>query len=140
MIGRAMTARGIAVALLMPALASGVACDVAPGREGLETYVAPDKVLDFERLYGANCAGCHGAGGRGGAALGLANPTYLALASDDVIRRTVSDGIPGTPMPAFGTQLNDADIAALVTYERNSFGNQTGDIVQPSAVKAARAK
>ena len=52
----------------------------------------------------------------------------------------VLKGIPGTPMPAFGTQLGDADIAALVTYERNSFGNQTGDVVQPSAVKAARAK
>ena len=35
---------------------------------------------------------------------------------------------------------NDADIAALVTYERNSFGNQTGDVVQPSAVKATRTK
>jgi cytochrome c oxidase subunit 2 len=52
----------------------------------------------------------------------------------------VLKGIPGTPMPAFGTQLTDADVAALVTYERNSFGNQTGDVVQPSAVKAARAK
>jgi cytochrome c oxidase subunit 2 len=52
----------------------------------------------------------------------------------------VLKSIPGTPMPAFGTQLDDADVSALVTYERNSFGNQTGDVVQPSAVKAARAK
>ncbi|MEI9914509.1 MAG: cytochrome c [Methylovirgula sp.] len=50
------------------------------------------------------------------------------------------EGYSGTPMPGFGTQLSDADVAALVTYERNSFGNQTGDVVQPSAVKAARAK
>jgi cytochrome c oxidase subunit 2 len=52
----------------------------------------------------------------------------------------VLKGIPGTPMPAFGPQLSDPDIAAIITYERNSFGNQTGDIVQPSAVKAARSK
>ena len=41
-------------------------------------------------------------------------------------------------MPAFGEQLSDADIAATVTYERNSWSNKTGDIVQPADVKAAR--
>jgi len=41
-------------------------------------------------------------------------------------------------MPAFGKQLNDADIAAVITFERNSWSNATGDIVQPADVKAAR--
>ena len=41
-------------------------------------------------------------------------------------------------MQAFGPQLNDADIAAVVTFQRNGFGNKTGDVVQPSQVKAAR--
>lgn len=50
----------------------------------------------------------------------------------------VLNGITGTPMAAFGSQLSDADIAAIVTYERNSFGNTTGDLVQPADVKAAR--
>ena len=38
----------------------------------------------------------------------------------------------------FGAQLSDADIAALVTYERNAFGNAKGDLLQPAAVAAAR--
>ncbi len=37
-------------------------------------------------------------------------------------------------MPPFGSQLNAADIAAVVTYERNAWGNDTGDVVQPSTV------
>jgi len=41
-------------------------------------------------------------------------------------------------MQAFAAQLNDADIAAVVTYERNAWGNDKGDLAQPSAVKALR--
>jgi cytochrome c oxidase cbb3-type subunit III len=118
----AMTARGMAIALLMAVMAGAVACDMAPGQRRLEAYVAPDKVRDFEQLYGANCAGCHGADGRGGAALGLANPAYLAIASDDVIRRAITDGIPNTPMPAFarraGGMLTDVQVEAIVTGMR----------------------
>ena len=44
----------------------------------------------------------------------------------------------GTSMAAFGKQLSDTDIAAAITYERNSWSNKTGDVVQPSDVKAAR--
>ena len=41
-------------------------------------------------------------------------------------------------MPAFGEQLNDGDIAAVTTYERNAWGNNTGDLIQASDVKAER--
>ena len=41
-------------------------------------------------------------------------------------------------MQAFGSQLSDADLAAVITYERNAWGFDTGDVVQPAAVKAAR--
>ena len=50
----------------------------------------------------------------------------------------VLNGISGTPMPAWGPQLSNAAIAAVITYERNAFGNHTGDIVQPSQIQAAR--
>jgi len=50
----------------------------------------------------------------------------------------VLNGKPGTAMAAFGKQLSDTDIAAVVTYERNNWGNKTGTVVQPSDVKAAR--
>ena len=46
--------------------------------------------------------------------------------------------MPGTAMPAFATQLDDADIAAVITHERNAWGNNMGDLVQPAQIKAAR--
>ena len=41
------------------------------------------------------------------------------------------NGVPGTAMQAFGAQLNDVDMAAVITYQRNAFGNNMGDAVQP---------
>ena len=41
-------------------------------------------------------------------------------------------------MAAWGKTLNDLDLAAVITYERNAFGNNTGDIIQPAEIKAAR--
>jgi cytochrome c oxidase subunit 2 len=49
----------------------------------------------------------------------------------------VLHGKTGTAMQAFGPQLNDTDLAAVITYERNSWGNSAG-VVQPSDIKAAR--
>jgi cytochrome c oxidase cbb3-type subunit III len=126
-----VTLRGLMfVVTLTPAIAIVIAvpaCDRAPGQRSIETYVAPDKVLDFTRLYAANCAGCHGLDGSGGAALGLANQTYLAIASDDVIRHTIAAGIPRTPMPAFsrrsGGMLTDQQVDVLVTGMRTQWAN-----------------
>ena len=63
-----------------------------------------------------------------------------AIAKGDVAKHidVVVNGVSGTAMQAFGPQLNDADLAALITYERNAWGNDTGDVVQPAAIKAAR--
>lgn len=51
---------------------------------------------------------------------------------------TVLNGRPNTAMQAFGPQLSDLDLAAVITYERNAFGNDTGDAVQPKDIAAAR--
>jgi cytochrome c oxidase subunit 2 len=48
------------------------------------------------------------------------------------------NGVPGTAMAAFGPQLSDVDLAAVITYQRNAFGNDTGDVIQPTDIKAAR--
>jgi cytochrome c oxidase cbb3-type subunit 3 len=64
--------------------------------------VAPNQVLDFGTLYTQNCAGCHGAQGRGGAAIALANPVYLAIIDETTVRNIVANGVRGTSMPAFG--------------------------------------
>jgi cytochrome c oxidase subunit 2 len=50
----------------------------------------------------------------------------------------VMNGRSGTTMAAFGTQLSDAQIASVVTYQRNAWGNNTGDVIQPIMIKALR--
>ena len=79
----------------------------------------PDSILDFNYLYARNCAGCHGLNGKGGAAIGLGDPVYLAIADDGTIRRVTADGVPGTTMPAFaqrsGGMLTDQQVTTIVT-------------------------
>lgn len=92
-----------------------------------------------EKIYTANCAACHQANGEGvpGAFPALKGGVLTTGPVAGHLDR-VLHGKPGTAMAAFGTQLSDADIAAVVTYERNSWGNDKGDVVQPADVKAAR--
>ena len=101
-----------------PVLALLASCDSAPGRpaKGSETP-APTEVVEFRALYASNCAGCHGRDGQGGAAIGLADPVYLAIADDAAVRKVVTDGVRGTAMPAFaqsaGGMLTDAQIDVI---------------------------
>jgi len=92
-----------------------------------------------EKVYTTNCAACHQANGEGvpGAFPGLKG-SALTTGPVDAHLEIVMNGKPGTAMAAFGGQLNDIDLAAVVTYERNSWGNDAGDLIQPSEVKAAR--
>jgi len=106
--------------LLCAAIAStACGCNGAPGAPPADSEViAPNKVVDFAVLYATNCAGCHGANGAGGPAIGLADPVYLAIADDATIRRVTANGVPGTAMPAFaqsaGGLLTDEQIDAVV--------------------------
>jgi cytochrome c oxidase cbb3-type subunit III len=78
----------------------------------------PGKIADFKFLYARNCAGCHGTDGKGGAAIGLADPIYLAIADDATITRITADGVSGTSMPAFaqhsGGMLTDEQISVII--------------------------
>jgi len=77
-------------------------CSGAPGRPSpTEVPIVPSEISDFTILYAQNCSGCHGPEGKGGAAIALGDPVYLAIADDAVIRRAATNGIPGTSMPAF---------------------------------------
>ena len=92
-----------------------------------------------EKVYGTSCAACHQASGEGvpGAfppIKGGAISTGPKAAHIDI----VMNGKPGTAMAAFAGQLSDIDLAAVITYERNAWGNNTGDLIQPSEVKATR--
>jgi mono/diheme cytochrome c family protein len=96
---------------------AGCGSSTGQPQKGTET-LAPNDVLEFGTLYGENCAACHGADGRGGAAIALANPVYLAIADETAMRAAVATGVRGTSMPAFaqhaGGMLTDKQIDALV--------------------------
>jgi cytochrome c oxidase subunit 2 len=88
-----------------------------------------------EKVYNANCAACHQQNGQGipGVFPGLKGS---AIALGDVKEHIdiVVNGKAGTAMQAFGKQLALKDLAAIVTYERNAWGNNTGDVVQAAAI------
>ena len=104
-----------------------------------KTWTMDELMAHGEKVYATNCAACHQTSGEGipNVFPGLKG---TPIVTGDIAKHIeiVVKGVPGTAMQAFGGQLNDADIAALVTYERNAWENNTGDIVQPSDIKAAR--
>ncbi|MBT3205910.1 MAG: cytochrome c oxidase subunit II [Gammaproteobacteria bacterium] len=92
-----------------------------------------------EKLYNTNCAACHmptGAGIPGVFPALKGSPVAMGEMSKHI--NTVVKGVAGTAMAAWGNQLNDLELAAIVTYERNAWGNNTGDSAQPADIKAAR--
>ncbi len=104
-----------------------------------QTWTMDDLMARGESVYNTNCAACHQPNGQGipGVFPAIAGS---AIATGDVTGHTdiVMNGKAGTAMQAFGAQLNDVDLAAVITYQRNAFGNDAGDMVQPSDVAAAR--
>jgi cytochrome c oxidase subunit 2 len=92
-----------------------------------------------EKVYAANCVACHQASGKG------APPAFPPLDGSKIVNGPkdgqiglVLNGKPNTAMAAFGKQLNDVELAAVITFTRNSWGNKAGDAVQPAEVKAQR--
>jgi cytochrome c oxidase cbb3-type subunit III len=99
-----------------------------------EEYQRPDQVADFKTLYSENCAGCHGADGRLGAALALNDPLFQHLAPKEFVRKTVADGLPGHLMPgaakSAGGFLTDRQIDILVDGMQQNWGHP-GDFGNP---------
>ena len=86
-----------------------------------------------EDVYNASCLACHGANGQGGLGNAIAG-SAIAVGGLDSHLNVIVNGVAGTAMQAFGAQLSDVDVAAVTTYQRNAFGNNTGDVVQASDV------
>ncbi len=92
-----------------------------------------------QKIFEGTCAACHGMKGEGNAAIkapALAG-SKTATGPKEAHIDTVLNGRPGTAMAPFAAQFSDTDLAAVISYERNSFGNKAG-IVQPAEVKARR--
>ncbi len=110
-----------------------------PGKQ----YTLEELKVRGEKVFAANCVACHQATGKG------APPMFPALDGSKLVNGSkqapigvllngvVKDGKP-TAMASFGKQLNDVELAAVLTFTRNNWGNKTGDAVQPAEVKAAR--
>ena len=100
------------------------ACSNSPGRPSRDPEVqVPSEISDFNTLYTENCAGCHGVEGRGGAAIALADPVYLAIADEGAMRKIIANGVRGTSMPAFaqsaGGMLTDKQIDVITSQIRS---------------------
>ena len=132
MSGRLIVAAASALVALLFA-----GCNGAPGQPASGPEVPrPDALMDFNVLYGQNCSACHGREGRGGAAVGLADPEYMALVDDGTLTRVTANGVRGTAMPGFaqsaGGMLTNAQIAALVRGMRARWGRPANGVTLPS--------
>ena len=105
----------------------------------------PSKVWELTALvergatvYAANCAACHQASGKGAGPIKALDGSAIVLNKDhkEVIS-SLLNGRGNGAMPAWKS-LSDTEIAAVITYTKNSWSNQSGDLVQPAAVQAAR--
>jgi mono/diheme cytochrome c family protein len=104
-----------------------VGCRQMPARSEAEVQ-RPDQVSNFAALYQQNCAACHGASGKNGVAISLANPVYLAFAGTDMIQKVTANGVHGSLMPAFaksqGGMLTDQQIAILAQGVESAWAKQ----------------
>jgi cytochrome c oxidase cbb3-type subunit III len=105
------------------------ACSSPPGQPRRASEIlAPSEVMEFRTLYAENCAGCHGTEGKGGGAIALADPVYLAIADDTAMRKVIANGVRGTSMPAFaqsaGGMLTDKQIDVITREMRSRWSRQ----------------
>jgi cytochrome c oxidase subunit II len=105
----------------------------------------PSKVWTLEglvergaKVYAANCAACHQANGKGAGPIKPLDGSPVVLDADKIREiTTVLQGLNNGAMPSW-KQLSDTELAAVITFTKNNWGNKTGQLVQPSEVVAAR--
>lgn len=108
-----------------------------------KTFSKSELMAKGEKIYATVCAGCHGVNGESAAPAVFPSMKGSKIATGPLAAHldVVMNGSKKNPvMAAYKAQLNDVDLAAIVTYERNAFGNNGGnsDVVQPKQIKALR--
>lgn len=100
-----------------------------------KTFTEDELMARGEEVYGKYCASCHQMNGQG------VPPVFPSLVDSPIVTgprvehiRMVYEGVLGTAMQAFSKQLDAADLAAVVHYERHAWGNNAGDVTQPRDV------
>jgi len=113
-----MTRAGLAAALLGAFAALGTGSERASAQTQDHQYGTTD-IQAGARLYGAQCALCHGQNGDGIAGVNLPRQQFRRVSSDDDIRNTIMTGVAAAGMPAFNLQA--AELDGLVAYIRSGF-------------------
>ena len=95
-----------------------------------QTFTMDELMERGKAVYQKNCLACHGGAGEGGVGPAIAGS---AIATGDLggHLNVGVNGVAGSAMQAFGAIINDVEMAAVITYQRNAFGNNMGDMVQP---------
>jgi cytochrome c oxidase subunit 2 len=105
-----------------------------------QDFTLEQLVEQGQTVYNTYCVACHQANGQG------LPPAFPALAGSPIATGPIANhasivlnGVPGTAMAAYGAQLNPVDLAAVITFERNAFGNSTGDMISPVEILELQA-
>ena len=122
---------------IVPAVEAAPIIDVADNISSA-TWTKEQLMTKGEEVS-SRCVACHGTQGKGipGVFPAIAGSAIASGPIEDHIS-IVMFGKAGTAMMAFANQLDDEELAAVITYQRNSFGNDSGDVVLPSDIKAKR--
>lgn len=102
-----------------------------------KTWQLAELVARGEKVYNANCAACHRPDGKGAGPIKPLDGSAIVLSDPAAQLRILLNGAANGAMPAW-RQLSDTELAAVMTYTKNSWSNQTGKLVQPAEVVAAR--
>jgi cytochrome c oxidase subunit 2 len=101
-----------------------------------KTYTMDELKQRGEKVYAANCAACHQPNGKGAGAFPALDGSKVVLGSKDGQYKILLNGVRAMPK---WSQLNDVELASVMTYTRNSWGNKTGELIQPKDFTTARA-
>ena len=103
-----------------------------------KVWTLPELVARGQKVYAANCAACHLETGKGGGAIKALDGSAIVKGGPAEQMHVLLEGRANGAMPAW-KQLSDVELAAVATYTKNHWTNQTGQMIQPAEFKAARA-
>jgi len=103
-----------------------------------KVYTLAEQMDRGAKVYAANCAACHQANGKGAGSFPALDGSKVVLGPKEANFQIMLNGKGA--MPKWGGVISDGDIAAVITYTRNAWGNKTGDVYQTPDLMAARTK